>query len=351
MFPVDGSEPHLVLRSAETALRRAKAAGNNSVCFFAPDMLDRMHPQLNIETELKRALENEELRLHFQPQMDLATGALRGMEGLVRWQHPARGLLLPGEFIPMAEENHALIRAISDWTLDATCAQLAAWQTAGLDPVTLAVNFTPVQLRDNGMVARLDQLLERYGVQGSRMELEITENLLMAEPRAAEILIELRSRGLRIAVDDFGTGYSSLAYLKDLPIDRAQDRPRLRARRAGLPEVCVDHPRHHRHRPPPGLRDHRRGRGKTAPGRVAARPGMHGVSRLLLLRCRSRRGRARASLPLRTATASIGQWPDRYPAERAARSGRRHAGRPAGPCARRPDRQGARPEDCATSAG
>jgi diguanylate cyclase (GGDEF)-like protein len=218
VFPVDGSEPHLVLRSAETALRRARATGNNSVCFFAPEMLDRMHPQLNIEAELKRALENSELRLHFQPQMDLATGALRGMEGLVRWQHPARGLLLPGEFIPMAEENHALIRAISDWTLDATCAQLAAWQTAGLEPVTLAVNFTPVQLRDTGMVARLDQLLERYGVPGSRMELEITENLLMAEPRAPEILSELRSRGLRIAVDDFGTGYSSLAYLKDLPI-------------------------------------------------------------------------------------------------------------------------------------
>ena len=218
VFPVDGSEPHLVLRSAETALRRAKAAGNNSVCFFAPEMLDRLHPQLNIEAELRRALDNNELRLHFQPQMDLATGALRGMEGLVRWQHPARGLLLPGEFIPMAEENHALIRAVSDWTLDATCAQLAAWQTAGLEPVTLAVNFTPVQLRDTGMVARLDQLLERYGVPGSRMELEITENLLMAEPRAAEILGELRSRGLRIAVDDFGTGYSSLAYLKDLPI-------------------------------------------------------------------------------------------------------------------------------------
>jgi EAL domain-containing protein (putative c-di-GMP-specific phosphodiesterase class I) len=218
VFPVDGSEPHLIMRSAETALRRAKAAGPSNVCFFAPEMLDRLHPQLNIEAELRRALESNELRLHYQPQMDLATGELRGREGLVRWQHPVRGLLLPGEFIPMAEENHALIRAISDWTLDATCAQLAAWQAAGLEPVTLAVNFTPVQLRDTGMVARLDGLLERYGVPGSRMELEITENLLMAEPRAGEILGEVRSRGLRIAVDDFGTGYSSLAYLKDLPI-------------------------------------------------------------------------------------------------------------------------------------
>ena len=218
VFPVDGAEPHLILRSAETALERAKAAGGDNMCFFAPEMLDRLRPELNIETELQRALRHDELRLHFQPQMDLATGRLRGMEVLLRWQHPERGLLLPGEFIPMAEEHHALIRAISDWTLDATCAQIAAWQSAGFDPVIFCVNFTPVQLRDAGMLERLDALLARYGVPGSRLELEVTENLLMAEPRAAEILGELRARGVRIAVDDFGTGYSSLGYLKDLPI-------------------------------------------------------------------------------------------------------------------------------------
>jgi diguanylate cyclase (GGDEF)-like protein len=218
VFPVDGAEPHLILRSAETALQRAKSAGGDSLCFFSSELLDRLSPELNVETELQRALQNNELRLHFQPQVDLAGGGLRGMEVLLRWQHPERGLLLPGEFIPMAEEHHALIRAISDWTLDAACAQLAAWRSAGLEPVTLCVNFTPVQLRDSGMVDRLDALLERYGVPGSRLELEITENLLMAEPRAAEILGELRRRGVRVAVDDFGTGYSSLAYLKDLPI-------------------------------------------------------------------------------------------------------------------------------------
>jgi len=218
VFPVDGVEPHLVTRNADTALQRAKAAGQNSFCFFAPEMLDRMHPQHNIESELQRALAENELQLHFQPQVDLANGGLRGMEVLVRWLHPKRGLLLPGEFIPMAEDNHALIRAVSDWTLGAACAQLAAWQGAGLKPVTLAINFTPVQLRDDGMVQRLDALLRRYDVPGSHMELEITENLLMAEPRAPEILDELRERGLRIAVDDFGTGYSSLAYLRELPI-------------------------------------------------------------------------------------------------------------------------------------
>jgi diguanylate cyclase (GGDEF)-like protein len=218
VFPVDGAEPHLILRSAETALQRAKSAGGNNLCFFAPEMLDRLRPELNVATELQRALQNDELRLHFQPQMDLAGRGLRGMEVLVRWQHPERGLLLPGEFIPMAEEHHALIRAISDWTLDAACAQIAAWRSAGLEPVTLCVNFTPVQLRDSGMLGRLDALLERYAVPGARLELEVTENLLMAEPRAAEIFGELRGRGVRIAVDDFGTGYSSLAYLKELPI-------------------------------------------------------------------------------------------------------------------------------------
>ncbi len=218
VFPVDGDEPHIVTRNAETALRRAKSKGQNGHCFFAPEMLEHLHPRFNIETELHRALAENELRLHFQPQVDLATGALRGMEVLVRWQHPKRGLLLPGEFIPMAEDNHALIRAVSDWTLGASCAQIATWQSAGLKPVTLAVNFTPVQLRDDGMPRRLDALLRQHDVPGSRVELEITENLLMAEPRAPEILAELRNRGLRIAVDDFGTGYSSLAYLKDLPI-------------------------------------------------------------------------------------------------------------------------------------
>lgn len=218
VFPVDGAEPHLILRSAQTALQRAKAAGDNNVCFFAPEMLEPIHPELNIEAELKHALAHNELRLHFQPQVDLASGALRGMEALVRWQHPQRGLLLPGDFIPIAEDNHVLIRAISDWTLDAACAQLAAWQSAGLKPVTLAINFTPVQLRDEGMISRLDELLTRYGIPGSRLELEITENLLMTEPRAAEIIADLRVRGVRVAVDDFGTGYSSLAYLKDLAV-------------------------------------------------------------------------------------------------------------------------------------
>jgi diguanylate cyclase (GGDEF)-like protein len=218
VFPVDGVEPHEVLRHAETALHRAKASGGDMHCFFAPDMLDRMHPRQNIENELQRAVELDELRLHFQPQVRLSDGELRGFEALLRWQHPERGLLLPGDFISLAEENAGLIRAISDWTLNAVCSQIAAWRAAGFEIVPVAVNYTPAQLRDPHMVSGLEGLLARYGVAGEYLELEITENLLMAEPRAGETLVALRALGMRIAVDDFGTGYSSLAYLKELPI-------------------------------------------------------------------------------------------------------------------------------------
>jgi EAL domain-containing protein (putative c-di-GMP-specific phosphodiesterase class I) len=181
-------------------------------------MLDRMHPRQNVEKELQRALENDELRVHYQPQVRLSDGELRGMEALVRWQHPERGLLLPGEFIPLAEDNVALMRGVSDWMLIAVCSQLADWRAQGLEIVPVCVNYTPAQLRDPHMVSGLEALLARYGVAGEYLELEITENLLMAEPGAAETLLALRALGMRITVDDFGTGYSSLAYLKELPI-------------------------------------------------------------------------------------------------------------------------------------
>jgi diguanylate cyclase (GGDEF)-like protein len=218
VFPVDGIEPHEVLRNAEAALVRAKKSSDQPFCFFTPDMRDRTHPRLNMEFELQRALSRGELRLYFQPQIALADDEVRALEALVRWEHPERGLLLPGDFIPVAEENRALIRAISDWTVDAACAQIAAWRAQGYTTVPVAVNFTPAQLRDSRIVARLDEVLRAHDVPAEALELEIPENLLMAEPRAGEILVELNRAGLRIALDDFGTGYSSLAYLKELPI-------------------------------------------------------------------------------------------------------------------------------------
>jgi diguanylate cyclase (GGDEF)-like protein len=219
VFPVDGAEPHEVLRNAEAALVRAKKTSEPTHCFYAPDMRDRTHPRLNVEFELQRALERRELRLYFQPQVALADDEVRGLEALVRWEHPERGILMPGDFIPIAEENANLVRAISDWTVEAACAQIAAWRAEGRVTVPVAVNFTPSQFRDSRIALRLEEVLRKHGVPAEALELEIPENLLMAEPRAGETLVELRQLGLRIALDDFGTGYSSLAYLRELPIN------------------------------------------------------------------------------------------------------------------------------------
>jgi diguanylate cyclase len=218
VFPVDGKDSRTLLQHAETAAHRAKTTGDNGYCFFSPDMLDRMQKQLDVENDLRHALERSELRLHFQPQVRLDDGRLRGLEALLRWQHPRRGLLLPGDFISFAEESSSLIGAIAHWTLDAACAQIAAWKAAGLEAVPISVNFSAAQLRDVGVAQRLGELLSRYGVPGEFIELEITENQLMSEPNAATVLELLRKLGARIAVANFGTGYSSLDHLKDLPI-------------------------------------------------------------------------------------------------------------------------------------
>jgi EAL domain-containing protein (putative c-di-GMP-specific phosphodiesterase class I) len=169
-------------------------------------MLDRMQKQLDVEHELRQALERGELRLHFQPQVRLDDGRLRGLEALLRWQHPRRGLLLPGDFISFAEESASLIGAIAHWTLDAACAQIAEWKDAGFEPVPISVNFSAAQLRDEDVAHRLGELLSRYGVPGQFIELEITENQLMSEPNAGQVLEVLRKLGARIAVANFGTG-------------------------------------------------------------------------------------------------------------------------------------------------
>jgi len=218
VFPVDGKDSRALLQHAETAAHRAKTNGDSAYCFFSPDMLDRMQKQLDVEYELRQALERSELRLHFQPQVTLDDGRLRGLEALLRWEHPRRGLLLPGDFISFAEESPSLIGAIAHWTLEAACAQIAAWKDAGLEPVPISVNFSAAQLRDEDVAHRLGELLSRYGVPGAFIELEITENQLMSEPNAGQVLELLRKLGARIAVANFGTGYSSLDHLKDLPI-------------------------------------------------------------------------------------------------------------------------------------
>jgi len=218
VFPVDGNEPQVLLRHAETALHRAKATGKNNHLFFSPDMLDRDNKWLNVGGELQRALEQNELRLHFQPQVYLGDGKLRGLEALLRWQHPEHGLLLPGEFMQLAEDTADIMDGIANWTLEAACAQIASWRAAAIQPVPIAINFSAAQLRDRRVVNRLRGLLKRYDVPSEFLEIEIAENLLMSEPAASEVLDDLRNLGTRVMVDHFGAGYSSLVQLKDLPV-------------------------------------------------------------------------------------------------------------------------------------
>ena len=218
VFPVDGNEPQVLLRHAETATGRAKLAGKNNYTFFEPDMLVEEEPPLDIVPELQRALENGELCLYYQPQVKVSDGRIRGLEALLRWNHPERGMLLPGEFMPLAEDHEALIRALSDWTLEAACAQIAAWRAAGLDAVSIAVNFSSAQMRDTRMPRRLHDLLTRYNVAPEFIELEVAENLFASEPGALENLRELRKFGSRVALEHFGAGYGGLTQLKDLPV-------------------------------------------------------------------------------------------------------------------------------------
>ncbi|MBE0488938.1 MAG: EAL domain-containing protein [Halomonas sp.] len=209
-----------ILQQADMALFQAKAAGRNALAFFDPGMQVRLQARARLETDLRQALPNDELRLHYQAQVD-ERGAVIGVEALLRWQHPVRGLVSPGEFIPLAEENR-LIVPIGHWVLETACRQLAAW---ALDParaaLSLSVNVSPRQFREPDFVERVLETLEATGAPASRLKLEVTESLLLeARDEARLRMLELRERGVRFALDDFGTGYSSLAYLKRLPLDQ-----------------------------------------------------------------------------------------------------------------------------------
>ncbi|WLI74646.1 bifunctional diguanylate cyclase/phosphodiesterase [Halomonas alkalicola] len=209
-----------ILQQADLALFQAKAAGRNTLAFFDPEMQVRLQARARLEADLRQALPKGELRLYYQPQVD-ERGVVIGVEALVRWQHPVRGQVSPGEFIPLAEENR-LIVAIGHWVLETACRQLAAWAA---DParsaLSLSVNVSPRQFREPDFVDRVLETLEATGAPASRLKLEVTESLLLeARDEARSRMLELRARGVGFALDDFGTGYSSLAYLKRLPLDQ-----------------------------------------------------------------------------------------------------------------------------------
>ena len=216
-FPDDADDAATLLKCADTAMYLAKARGKNNFQFFTPQLADRAAAHLSLEGELRQAIQNHELRLHYQPKFDVCSGALLGMEALVRWQHPRRGLLAPGEFIALAEES-GLIVPMGRWVLEAACRQMHAWQQAAMAPPRCSVNVSARQFSHPTLVDEVSHALEAAGLPASLLEIEVTESVLMADAeRAQQSLKRLHALGVQIAIDDFGTGYSSLAYLKRFP--------------------------------------------------------------------------------------------------------------------------------------
>ncbi len=220
VYPQDGADIGTLLRNADTAMYQAKAAERGGYQFFAPEMNARVFERMALETNLRRALQNRELRLHYQPQVDAQSGEVVGLEALIRWRHPDLGEIPPGRFIPIAEET-SLINAIGEWVLGEACRQCRTWMDRNLKPVVVAVNLSAVQFRQRNLARVVAAALESAGLAPQWLELEITESALMHDSqRVAEIIDELKALGVRLSMDDFGTGYSSLGYLKRLPIDK-----------------------------------------------------------------------------------------------------------------------------------
>ncbi|MES2952544.1 MAG: EAL domain-containing protein [Pseudomonadota bacterium] len=217
--PADGQEPDTLLRCADTAMYHAKESGRNNFKFFKQEMNTRAVERQTIEYGLRLALEHQEFVLHYQPKIVLDSGTIVGVEALIRWQHPQRGLLHPVEFVSIAEDC-GLIQPIGRWVLREACLQAQAWQLAGLPPVTVAVNASAVEFRAEDFLENLRATLEETGLAPHYLEIELTESVLIRDTQsAASVLHAIANLGVKLAIDDFGTGYSSLSYLKRFPID------------------------------------------------------------------------------------------------------------------------------------
>jgi diguanylate cyclase (GGDEF)-like protein len=216
LSPADGHDAETLLRNADLALRRAKAGGRHSFCFFEPSMNEHAQARRATESDLHHALADGQLELYFQPLFDLTKNCIGAFEALLRWHHPTRGMVSPVEFIPIAEET-GLIVPIGAWVLQEACRQAAQWP----GHIRVAVNVSSVQFRKPGLGAIIVQALQGSGLQPNRLEVEITESIFLdSSDETLKLLHSLRALGIRIALDDFGTGYSSLSYLQSFPFDK-----------------------------------------------------------------------------------------------------------------------------------
>jgi len=215
IYPADGADAKTLLNNADAALYRAKAEGGGSVAFYKTEMTTRLRERAALQADLKSAIQNNELRLHYQPQLKI-TGEMKGFEALARWHCPKRGMVPPSEFIPLAEES-SLILLLGEWVLREACREAASWER----PLNIAINVSPVQFRHGDLPRLVHSILLETGLAPNRLELEITEGVLIDDfSRAVSILRRLKSLGVRIALDDFGKGYSSLSYLRAFPFDK-----------------------------------------------------------------------------------------------------------------------------------
>ncbi|HLM79309.1 MAG TPA: EAL domain-containing protein [Terriglobales bacterium] len=220
IFPEHGADGEALIKNADAAMYSAKDYGRNNFQFFSADMNAQVVERLALESGLRLALDKKELFLVYQPQMDIATGRITGLEALLRWQHPELGLVPPDKFIRIAE-NSGLVMPIGEWVLRTACSQAWKWQDEGLPAVPVAVNVSAVQFRQEGFCELILRVLHETGLAPQYLELELTESLLLSNAHVTfPVLQDLRAMGLKLAIDDFGTGYSSLSYLKQFPVGK-----------------------------------------------------------------------------------------------------------------------------------
>jgi diguanylate cyclase (GGDEF)-like protein len=219
IYPKDGKTADELLRNADLAMYIAKREGLNKFQFYEKRLNEESLIRLEKEIELRRAIDNEEFILHYQPQIDSSTGTLIAVEALVRWDHPTQGLISPIEFVPVAEDTELMIE-IGRWIFTTACKQNKAWQDAGLPKIRMALNVSNKQINDKGFIAMLDEVLKTTGLEPQYLEIEITEDIVISNDKVVKVINQISDRGVRVAFDDFGTGNSSLNYLRMVPINQ-----------------------------------------------------------------------------------------------------------------------------------